>query len=411
MKFQRIISLIMCLVVFVGCYAIPVNAEKSESEIRQEIKDLQEEEKKLEKELSELKAKKNEQTKLRNALEAKISNLQKQIDICNNKIEKNNSIIAKNEVEIAKQRAEMEQVLLEFKKRIRSIYMSSSTAGGLEILLGAESFSDFIALSQLTQNVSKRDQKMVDEIVKEIKKIEEKTAENKKLIEELKETKATLKQKQNELDKESAEILDVIRDIQSDQNAVNSEKAQTEAELKKAEAQLEEILSKSEDDGSVGDPNFTGMFKWPCPGYTYITSGFGYRWGKLHKGLDIAQAGISGAKVVAAAAGKVTVGCSTCTHNYGKYKDGKVYSCGCGYGYGNYVMIDHGYHNGYYYRTVYAHLKPGSITVSTGQRVSQGQKIGAVGTTGNSTGYHLHFEIRRGSSSSNLKPTNPKNYF
>lgn len=411
MKLTRIISFIMCLVMFVGCCTIPASAEKTESQLKQEIKDLQAEEKELEKELDELKAKKAEQTKLRNALEAKISNLQKQIDVCNQKIETNNSIIAKNEAEIAKQEAEMEQVLLEFKKRIRSIYMSGSTAGGLEILLGAESFSDFIALSQLTQNVSKRDQKMVDEIVEEIKKIEEKSAENKKLIEELKATKATLKEKQDELDKESAEILDVIKDIQSDQNAVNSEKAQTEAELKKAEADLEKILQRAEDDGSGGSTVFSGLFTWPCPGYTYITSGFGYRWGKLHKGIDIAQSGISGKKVVAAAAGKVTVGCNTCTHNYGKYKDGKVYSCGCGYGYGNYVMIDHGYHNGYYYRTVYAHLKPGSITVSTGQQVAQGQKIGAVGTTGNSTGYHLHFEVRRGTSKSSLSPTNPKNYF
>ena len=301
----------------------------------------------------------------------------------------------------------MEQTLLEFKKRIRSIYMSSSTAGGLEILLGAETFSDFIALSQLTQNVSKRDQRMVDEIAEEIKKIEEKSAENQVLIDELKITKATLKSKQDQLDKEADEILDVINSIQADQNKVNSDLKQTEKELEQAEKELEEKLSTSSGGGST---SFTGIFKWPCPGYTNITSGYGYRWGKLHKGIDIAQSGISGKKVVAAAAGTVTVGCNSCTHNYGKYKDGKVYSCGCGYGYGNYIMIDHGKHGGYYYRTVYAHLKPGSISVKNGQSVAQGQKIGAVGTTGNSTGYHLHFEIRRGKSQNNLSPVNPKNY-
>jgi murein DD-endopeptidase MepM/ murein hydrolase activator NlpD len=396
---------------FVGCCTIPASA-KTESELREEIKNLEAEEAELEKELNAIKNKKNEQIKLRNVLEAKINNLQAQINACNRKIEANNSVIAENEAEIAQREAEMEQVLFEFKARIRSIYMSGSTAGGLEILLGAETFSDFIALSQLTKNVSKRDQKMVDEIVDEMKEIQAKTAENRKLIEELNNTKATLKIKQDELDKDADKILDIIKDIQADQNIISSEKAQTEAEIKKAEEELESMLQKADDSEDLsGNTSFTGMFIWPCPGYTNITSGYGYRWGKLHKGIDVSQGGISGKKVVAAAAGKVTVGCNTCTHNYAKYKNGKVYSCGCGGGYGNYVIIDHGYNNGYFYRTVYAHLQPGSISVSSGQMVAQGQKIGAVGTTGNSSGYHLHFEVRRGTSNGSLKPVNPKNFY
>lgn len=408
MKFQKIIAVILCFIMFVGTVSVPTSA-KTASQIQQEIDKLEKEEKELEKELNEIKKNKKEQQKLKNALDAKIANLQKQIDVCNEKIESNNKTIAKNEAEIAKQNAEMEQVIFEFKRRIRAIYMSSSIAGGLEVLLGADDFADFIALSQLTQNVSKRDRKMVEEIVEELKKIEIKIEENEKLIKEQEEIKVTLTEKQNELDRESAEILDVINEIQSDQNAVNSQIYQTEQQIKKAEEELEAILQESNNEGI--DVPFNSQFTWPCPGYTNITSGFGYRWGKLHKGLDIAQSGISGKKVVAAASGVVTVGCSTCTHNYGKYKNGKVYSCGCGYGYGNYVIIDHGVYNGKYYRTVYAHLKPGSITVSTGQKVNQGQKIGAVGTTGNSSGYHLHFEIRQGSSSKNLSPVNPKKFF
>ena len=408
MKFQRIIAVLLCFVLFVGGMSVPATA-KTASEIQQQIDKLEKEEKELEKELNALKNDKKEQQKLKNALDAKISNLQKQIDICNEKIEANNKTSARNEAEIAEQTAAMEQVVFEFKRRIRAIYMSGSIAGGLEVLLGADDFADFIALSQLTQNVSKRDRKMVDEIVDELKKIQVKIEENEVFIKEQEEIKVTLTQKQNELDKESAAILDVIKDIQADQNAVNSQLYQTEQQIKKAEEELESILQASNNEG-IQAP-FNSNFIWPCPGYTNITSGFGYRWGKLHKGLDIAQAGISGKKVVAAASGTVTVGCSTCTHNYGKYKNGKVYSCGCGYGYGNYVIIDHGISGGKYYRTVYAHLKPGSITVQTGQKVNQGQKIGEVGTTGNSSGYHLHFEIRQGSSSSNLSPVNPKNFY
>ena len=410
MKLHRIISLIMCFVVFVGAFqCVPVTAAKTASQLQQQIDKLEKEEKELEAKLKELKNDKKKQQELKATLEQKIANLEKQIDACNNKIEENNKIIAKNEVEIANKEAEMEQVIFEFKRRIRAIYMSGGVAGGLEILLGAEDFADFIALSQLTQNVSNRDKIMVDEIVAELKVVQEKIEQNKALIEEQNSIKATLKTKQDSLDKERDEVLELIGEIQKDQNSVNNQLYQTEQQIKKAEEDLEEILQASNNEGI--DVPFNGKFTWPCPGYTHITSGYGYRWGKLHKGIDISKSGISGKKVVAAASGTVTVGCSTCTHNYGKVTSGgKVYSCGCGYGYGNYIMIDHGKHNGKYYRTVYAHLKPGSITVKTGQKVNQGQKIGAVGTTGNSTGYHLHFEIRTGSSKNSLSPVNPRNY-
>ena len=87
--------------------------------------------------------------------------------------------------------------------------------------------------------------------------------------------------------------------------------------------------------------------------------------------------------VLASASGTVVIASNTCSHNYGKY-----YSCGCGGGYGNYVWIDHG--NGK--ATVYAHLS--DLTVSEGDYVSAGQLIGYVGSTGHSTGPHLHYETR-----------------
>ena len=93
--------------------------------------------------------------------------------------------------------------------------------------------------------------------------------------------------------------------------------------------------------------------------------------------------GIFGAPVVAAASGTVLYTCSYCVHNWGKSGN-----CGCGGGYGNYVWLDHG--NGK--ETIYAHLT--SLTVSEGQHVSQGDVIGYVGSTGHSTGPHLHFECR-----------------
>ena len=133
---------------------------------------------------------------------------------------------------------------------------------------------------------------------------------------------------------------------------------------------------------------------WPVPGKYGISSYMGWRWGSFHKGIDIWAYGIRGSNVVASAGGTVIVANNSCTHDWPK--DG---SCGCGGGYGNYVIIDHG--NGYW--TLYGHMQ--YTVVSVGDYVSQGQKIGVVGTTGWSTGDHCHFEVRQ-----NGNPVDPTQY-
>lgn len=120
-----------------------------------------------------------------------------------------------------------------------------------------------------------------------------------------------------------------------------------------------------------------GTFAWPAVG-GYISSKQGKRWGKLHKGIDIAR---PSERTIKAA------------------DNGKVKSAGWSGGYGNKVVIDH--QNGF--ETVYAHLA--DITVNVGQTVSKGTKIGTMGSTGNSTGVHLHFEIYK-----NGSLENPLNY-
>ena len=114
----------------------------------------------------------------------------------------------------------------------------------------------------------------------------------------------------------------------------------------------------------------------------------------MHYGIDIAGGGIGGTSIYAAQSGRVIKVSNTCTHNFSKnYRDG------CGGGYGNYIIIDHG--GGM--STLYAHC--GSVNVSNGQFVNKGDVIGTVGSTGWSTGYHLHFEVRK-----NGKAVNPFDY-
>ena len=133
-----------------------------------------------------------------------------------------------------------------------------------------------------------------------------------------------------------------------------------------------------------GDPN-ASSYVWPCPGHTYLTSTFDeWRGANNHGALDIADGSVYGSEVVACWYGTVFSTCTTCTHDYGKDS-----SCGCGGGYGNYVMIDHGGGK----ISIYGHLS--GVTVSVGQEVNPGQLIGYVGSTGYSTGPHLHFEMQQ----------------
>lgn len=160
-------------------------------------------------------------------------------------------------------------------------------------------------------------------------------------------------------------------------DGVQTDAYETDSEVIK-EA-VDEVVVKGSDSSSEGTSSSStsssssygsGSFIWPVP-YTHnITSEFGMRWGRLHGGIDIADGGVYGQPIVAADSGTV------------------ILAGNQGDGYGNYVIIDHG--NGY--KTLYGHMS--SVAAYTGQQVSQGEVIGYVGSTGNSTGPHLHFEIR-----------------
>ncbi|MBQ1350912.1 MAG: peptidoglycan DD-metalloendopeptidase family protein, partial [Ruminococcus sp.] len=135
----------------------------------------------------------------------------------------------------------------------------------------------------------------------------------------------------------------------------------------------EEIIKgckQGKQESSDEETSGSGDFIWPFPHTHSISSLFEWRWGRMHQGIDIAGGGDYGQPIVAADSGKVT------------------WAGNDGGGYGNYVMIDHG--NGY--MTVYAHAC--DVACSTGDYVNQGDTIAYCGSTGNSTGPHVHFEIR-----------------
>ena len=262
----------------------------------------------------------------------------------------------------------------------------SNTGSQVQVLLGADDFSQFLELSQLTASVSAKDKKMIEQIVAAVKVLEEKQKENNKLLENQMVVKKTITQKQQELKTQSDEIQAVISKINSDTKSAQADKNATDAALKDKQKTLNDILRGSTGGSGGGNVVYDGgPFLWPTT-TTRISSSWGYRWGRLHQGVDISN-GRYGLPIYAIADGTVYRAISGCPHNYPKNS-----SCGCGGGYGNHVAIYHGKGaDGKEYAAYYAHMS--SLAVSNGAHVKRGQIIGYVGCTGFSTGPHLHFGI------------------
>ena len=267
----------------------------------------------------------------------------------------------------------------------------SNSDSSVQILMGAENFADFLQLSQLTAAVSARDKRMLNELKDEIEVLNKKNAENEKLLEEQVSIKSTINEQQNELESQENEAAAIYNKIAADQKEQQNDLNDVNAEVKKLQKKLEDDIA-SKQYATFINPN-TGL-QWPVSGHFYISAHYksndAVHKGR-HNGMDIAGGNIAGQPIRAVADGYVTLVNNSCTHNYKKYGN-----C-CGNGYGNYCTVNHGSLtiNGTTsnYVAYYAHAS--KIIVSNGQYVKQGQILGYVGTTGWSTGYHLHFGMLR----------------
>ncbi len=381
----KTVCLILALVTTLTVIFVGDVSAATKSEIQSEISKLEKESKRLETEIKSLKGQINSQSALKKAVEAKISNVQSQINACNKQINLINGQIAANKAEISKKEKQIEADKLSFKKRLRAIYMTNS-GSSVQLLLGAEDFSDFLQLSQLTASVSAHDKKLIEGLVADIKEIEKKQKENKSLLAEQVSVKNKIDEKKKELTGEQSRIQSIISSLSSDKKEAEQSNADVEKELKQMQTELNKIINAS------GNKNTSVVydgkdFLWPTPTVNRISSYYGWRWGRMHNGVDIANGNCWGDKVIAIADGVVTTYSNNCKHNYAKKP---VRNC-CGNGYGNYITINHGTKDGKTYVAYYAHLA--SITVSLGSTVKKGQIIGYVGSTGRSTGAHLHFGI------------------
>ncbi len=333
-------------------------------------------------------------------IDQQILQIEDEIEQLEQQISQKTEEIATKETQIADKTTEIEEKDELFKTRLRVMYEKGQTTY-LEVILNAESFSDMFTRIELVKDMATHDQELIEELTNaknELESLKESLETDKQTLESDKaqadSQKAELEQKsqerdalvaqlqsqQEDLEAAEAELEQEAQNILAEITQLQEEKKQREEEEKRRQEEeerrrQEEAASASSGSSSTGSGNAAytgGTLGWPSDSSTIITSEFGMRWHptlhvyKLHTGMDIGAS--RGTNVLAA-------------------EGGEVIKATWSNAYGNYVVIDHG--NGM--STLYAHNS--KLLVSVGDVVERGQTIAKVGSTGYSTGPHIHIEV------------------
>ena len=388
MKFTMIRIITALGLILVLAAGIPIQASSASTEKVTEddastksLQEAQDEKAQLEKALKEAQGTIEDLKDSKGDIESKVTELNQQlIDISARITDLENQLTAKSEDiqetkdELAGAKEREAQQYADMKVRIQFMYENGQTSY-LEALLSSRNISEFLNSADYIAQIQSYDRQKLTEYqdtVESIVNLEAQLEQEYTDLEALKSTvesnKATVAAMMRQKESELADISGDIEDAQSDADYYAAEiQAQEEliAAIKRAEAEKAAA-------GVEEHPYTGGAFRWPCPSSTRVTSDYGTRVSPMsgassnHKGIDIGAS--AGADIIAAADGTVTAA---------------SYSSAAG----NYVMIDHG--GGLY--TVYMHAS--SLLVSPGQTVSAGDVIAKVGSTGISTGSHLHFGV------------------
>ncbi|MGI6649181.1 MAG: murein hydrolase activator EnvC family protein [Bacillota bacterium] len=358
-------------------YLAPVIGSEAELQNRQrELEKVSREIELRQRQLEE--AKKEQKTVVQqiNVLEADIDKTEAEIQYLNKKQQVLNSQIQVTKKDLERAQAAMEERCAILAQRLKSIYQNGEVSY-LEVLLDSASFADFLSRFDLLQKIADQDVVLIKEIEKEQQIINTRKIELETAYLQVESVKQETQQKQAYLKQQTAEKEQALAKIKQDKAAVEKALNQLEQDSKRLERIIRDLQSSSSD-----KPAPTGKFLRPISGA--ITSDYGMRLHpilkekRMHTGIDLR--GAKGTPIKAAESGTV------------------IFTGWMG-AYGQVVIIDHG--GGI--STMYAHQS--SILVKNGQKVARGETIGKVGSTGWSTGPHLHFEVRK-----NGTPVNPHNY-
>ena len=377
------------------------NNEKEQNQQQIEEKNQQKE---------EIQAEKSETVKEIEQITSQIQDYENQINELNTKITDLNNQIQESEEKLNKAQEDYtkQEELLE--ARLVANYEAGETSF-LDVLLSSDSITDLISNYYLVTEIATNDAELLDNIQKEKEEIEAMKTNLEASKKELDTSKAQKQSVSTQLQSSKSEKDQYVTKLTADEKAIQSQidelteaNKSIDAEIKQKEAEmrrkLEEYKKQQQQNNSSNSSSSNGGtstgggavsssgFIYPVPsGYTRITTQLYYSSGQYHGAVDFGSGGINGQPVYAVADGIVYTAKALTTS------------------YGNYVIILHD--NGLY--TLYAHGQAGSIRVSEGQRVKQGQQIMNVGSTGNSSGPHLHFEVRVSPGTYDCR-RNPMNY-
>ncbi len=382
---KKLICLLLGAAILFHC-AQPTYAVTNESiqKKEEEIAAAKKEVSSLKSSLTDVEALKKELEQSKNDLAAYVVQLDNELSGIQAKIEQYNTLITEKEEQIVQTTDELNEAVKQqeeqyesMKQRIKFMYEKGDTFY-LELLFSSDGFSDMANKADYIEALSQYDKNKLDEYVETKEMVQlckEKLEAEKEVLDEAKVAVEAEEANVSALiDQKEAQIVSVSSDISTKEAAIKEYEAmiaQENAEIAALEkAVAEEKARLAAEQARVYNG---GMFAWPCPSYKRISDEYGNRihpilgTQQFHNGLDMAAPG--GSAILAA-------------------YDGDVVAAAYNGSMGNYIMIDHG--SGLY--TIYMHCS--SLYVSKGQTVSKGEKIAAVGSTGRSTGNHLHFSVR-----------------
>ncbi len=371
-------------------------SQKEINALKEKLKDSAAEKKQLQQKLEGINREKATIKNQIEALDQQIANTEGEIDLQNQLIEQLQGMIVQKEAELEEAQKEEEAQYEKFKTRVRVMYEQGDTSY-LEVLLSSDNVSDFLSRYEIVSQIAKYDKGLFEKLKAAKEAVAQKKAELEASQAEAEEAKAGLETTKRDLDAQLENRSAVMRDLENASDEVKSsyqeiedEEADINAQIDKMAKELAEQERRRQEEEaarqaaqnqnnqgggqSVAPVQTSGGYTFPLPsGYRRVTSRYGNRKHpitgkyKLHTGVDISAP--NGTTIMAA-------------------KPGTVIIAGRSTAYGNYVVINHG--GGL--TTLYAHMS--KLGTTKGATVNAGDTIGYVGSTGYSTGNHLHFEVR-----------------
>ncbi len=387
-KFIRIVAVIMAILMALSVLYVVVGSFSASAVTQAEIDALKKKQQEIEIKQAEIQSKINsfeyeQATALakKSVLDDQINYTQEEIDNLTEQIATYDQLIADKEQEYQEMQQHEEEQWQLFKDRIR-VMEENGSISYISVIFNASSYADLLSRIADVGEIMESDERLYDQL----KQAKEDTLAAKETLEVTQQEQEVEKENMQALQEEQTlQLAEADELLQEIENNLETERELYQQESDEYNAVQKEINQKVEELKKQQSVTGTGTLIWPTPSCNYVTSVFGMRMHpiynelRMHTGIDIGAS--YGASVVASDSGTVITS---------KYSSG----------YGNYIVISHG--NGV--TTLYAHLS--SRLVAVGDDVTQGQVIGKIGSTGASTGPHLHYEV-----SVNGTRVNPLQYF